>query len=65
VRDRRSNYVDAAVWALVAAGALPWCRWCRAACPGHPVTADVVEQLLAMPEPVEDVTAACVVTVSH
>jgi hypothetical protein len=58
VRDDRSNYVDAAAWSALVAGALLWCRRCRAGCPGHPVTADVVEQLLAIPELVEDVDAA-------
>lgn len=65
MRDDRSNYIDEAEWAAVVAGALPWCASCRAACPGHPVAVDAVEQLLALPESAEDVSTAGAVTVSH
>jgi len=46
VRDDRSNYLGAAEWAALVAGALSWCWRCRAACPGHPVSPDVADQLV-------------------
>jgi hypothetical protein len=43
VRDDRSSYVDAAAWAALVAGAVPWCGRCRTSCPGHSMRPDVVE----------------------
>jgi len=56
VRDDRSSYVDAAAWAVLAAGALPWCRPCRTSCPGHPALLAAERQMIVL-MPGEDDTA--------